>query len=120
MATSTKHDQSAYNAAYYARHKKKIREQRISYRQNNREKVRAVHVLRAYGLSAEEHGALLSSQNGCCAICRSAPRNKPLYVDHDHRTGKARGLLCNRCNTGLGAFSDTADGLKKALSYLES
>jgi Autographiviridae endonuclease VII len=53
----------------------------------------------AYGLTPEQYAALLSSQGGICAVCK---QQKRLVVDHDHKTGAVRGLLCYRCNTLVG------------------
>jgi hypothetical protein len=57
------------------------------------------------------------SREGACQICT---RTGPLVCDHDHCTGRIRGWLCRRCNLGLGQLGDTLDGLRRAVSYLES
>jgi hypothetical protein len=75
---------------------------------------------KAYGISLEDYTEMLSEQDGCCAICRrhhSLFRRK-LSVDHDHKTGAVRGLLCKDCNTSLGQFNDDVDTLLTAISYL--
>lgn len=76
---------------------------------------------RSFGLGLEEYDELLKLQNGCCAICGtdacSSGRN--FAVDHDHQTGKIRGLLCKFCNTALGQFKDDTMTLRKAIQYLE-
>ena len=59
-------------------------------------------------------------QNGCCAICKIKLEDGYLvHVDHDHITGKVRGILCRWCNTGLGNFRDSLKSLKSALEYLK-
>ena len=59
-----------------------------------------------YGLSTADYDALLIQQDGVCRICkRSCSTGKRLAVDHDHGTGAVRGLLCRRCNIGLGHFT---------------
>lgn len=71
-----------------------------------------------YGLEHDHYLALLAAQEGRCAICRSAPKGKALCVDHDHATGEVRGLLCDRCNVGLGRFGDDPTLLRAAIDYL--
>jgi hypothetical protein len=73
---------------------------------------------RQYGLSHEGLEALLQRQNSRCAIC-ARPFTRITYViDHDHRTGAVRGLLCSNCNTGLGMFADDRRNLQAAIEYL--
>lgn len=72
---------------------------------------------RKYGLSKEDYNTLLLSQGGCCAICGAETDNN-LFVDHNHSSGKVRGLLCRACNTGLGNFSDNEYFLFSAIKYL--
>lgn len=57
------------------------------------------------------------SQAGQCAMC---PKTLNLHVDHDHKTGKVRGLLCNTCNRGLGMLNDDANLLSKGIIYLKN
>jgi len=81
--------------------------------------------LARYGLTEEEYRVLLESQAGRCAICGSpeAVRGKPearFRVDHDHKTGAVRGLLCLNCNSGLGQFGDDPGLLIAAADYLTS
>lgn len=72
-----------------------------------------------FGIDIPEYERLLASQSGVCAICACVcPSGKRLAVDHCHATGKVRGLLCMRCNTGLGKFDDRIDLLEAAKSYL--
>jgi hypothetical protein len=79
-----------------------------------------------HGITPEDFQALLEAQGHHCAICGEANqvhdlnqlRSRQLNVDHDHNTGKIRGLLCHHCNVGLGHFKDNADLLRKALAYL--
>jgi hypothetical protein len=79
--------------------------------------------LRKYGLSREAFDALNTDQSGLCAICLSPPgrgmSKKHLSVDHDHLTGRVRGLLCHHCNAALGGFKDSVVFLLAAVKYLE-
>lgn len=74
-----------------------------------------------YGLSLEKFEALYKSQKGCCACCGKHESNfkRGLHVDHDHTSGQVRGLLCTRCNPGLGYFEDSIAKLEMAITYLK-
>lgn len=77
--------------------------------------------LRLYGLTTEQHAAMLTEQRGCCPICQVAfDPNRPRHqhIDHDHATGTVRGILCNDCNLGLGRFKDSPANLSGATAYL--
>ncbi len=75
------------------------------------------HLQRRYGLSRADYDALLKRQGGVCAIC-GKPSEKTLCVDHCHATGTIRGLLCRKCNLGLGCLADDQSALIAALVYL--
>ncbi len=79
---------------------------------------KANYLMRNYGITLETYNELLITQNGICCICKKD--NKKLVIDHDHKTGKVRGLLCSNCNTSLGSLNDSVDNLKQAILYLES
>jgi hypothetical protein len=71
-----------------------------------------------YGLTAEVWKKMVEEQDGSCLICKLKPENpSTLHIDHDHITGKIRGLLCNNCNLGIGYFADNADRLLMASMY---
>lgn len=71
-----------------------------------------------YGINLKQYDEMLLRQNSKCAICGGNCCRK-FSVDHNHSTGKIRGLLCIRCNTGLGCFGDSIETLNKAKNYLE-
>ena len=83
------------------------------------------HFRKSYGLTYSEVIELREKQNNLCAICDEPgflmnDRVKSgLNVDHNHKTGEVRGLLCHNCNRGLGLFKDNTDRLKRAIDYLE-
>lgn len=97
---------------------------RIEYSKKNREKTRATQLQRDFGVTEDFIRALMDNQNGCCAICGDSlvyPHSKKSFaVDHDHKTGKVRGLLCGYCNTGLGYFKDNWEYLIEASNYLRT
>lgn len=72
-----------------------------------------------YGVTKETYLKMLSDQGGLCSICRRPPGKKGLALDHNHRTGQVRALLCDACNTGLGLFTDDQSLLRAAADYLE-
>lgn len=77
--------------------------------------------LRPHGLKLADYERMLAAQGGGCACC-GAKVNKSgrrLGVDHDHRTGKVRGILCHHCNAGIGHFGDDPERLRLAIAYLE-
>jgi Recombination endonuclease VII len=71
-----------------------------------------------YGVTASEIDAMIEIQAGLCLICLCDLGDKP-HVDHDHKTGEVRGVLCFNCNGGLGQFRDEPFRLKRAAAYLE-
>jgi len=77
--------------------------------------------LRRRGATQQMYDALYEAQKGCCALCEE-PEEKFawLCIDHDHVTGRIRGLLCPNCNRGLGLLQDNPDLLRKAAKYVEA
>lgn len=75
-----------------------------------------------HGITQREYEVMLANQGGKCAICGLKPKafDTQLVVDHDHFTGKIRGLLCQKCNLGLGHFDDDVNSLNMAIKYLEA
>lgn len=70
-----------------------------------------------YGMTEDSYEAMLAAQGNRCAVCSNLFTATP-HVDHSHKTGKVRGLLCGGCNTGLGLFKDNPDVLRAAVRYL--
>jgi hypothetical protein len=70
-----------------------------------------------YNLTPNDYDRMVSDQNGVCAICGEAPDR--LFVDHNHSSGKVRGLLCHHCNSGIGLLKDDPALMIKAASYVE-
>jgi|MudIll2142460700_1097286.scaffolds.fasta_scaffold04225_4 hypothetical protein len=80
---------------------------------------KAAYLDRFYGISLDIWDKLFHDQEGTCAICNEEFKDK-INVDHDHITGKVRGLLCDKCNRALGQFNDDINKLKNAIKYLEN
>lgn len=78
------------------------------------------YVQKTYGLAPGQYQQMLDAQDGRCAICHKQPRNRRLAVDHDHNTGKVRGLLCYLCNKYLGQWEGDPIASYTAAAYLES
>ena len=83
-------------------------------------------VVKKYGITLDEYYGMLEKQGSVCAIC-SKPETRitkgtlcRLSIDHDHETGKVRGLLCSACNTAIGQFNDDPSLVRKGLDYLLS
>lgn len=75
-----------------------------------------------FNITLDDYEKMLTEQSGVCYICNqpeTSVRNRRLAVDHNHSTGKIRGLLCSNCNRALGLFKDSADLLLAAAKYLE-
>lgn len=77
--------------------------------------------LKRYGLTKEEYETLFDKQKGLCFICKKeCSSGQNLSVDHCHKTGKVRGLLCKKCNTALGMLEDNIEYFQTAILYLKS
>lgn len=91
-----------------------------AYYQRNKAAFRDRKLTATYGLSSAEYDALLASQDGRCACCRAvASDGKRPVVDHDHQTGAVRGIICHKCNRGIGLLGDSSNGVRNALRYLD-
>lgn len=90
------------------------------FRQNNPEKARLIRkramVRKVYGITLEEYNEITAAS--CCEICGTKIRPNRKCLDHDHVTGKIRGLLCNGCNTGIGFFKENPEVMEAAADYI--
>ena len=118
---------------YSDEHREERLEKRRVYREKNREELkrqkaikkpiyRENEVLKIYGLKKEEQRKMLLEQGGKCAICGKDNFRKGkivnLCVDHDHKTGRIRELICSKCNSALAFARDDVEILEKASKYL--
>ena len=99
-------------------------EKSVYWRKNNPEKSKlrkkTSYLKKLYGFTLDEWNEMFDAQDGKCAICgkHQTEIGKTLGVDHCHKTGKIRGLLCTTCNRGLGYFKDDIENLRCAIMYL--
>src|SRR3990167_5363397 len=103
MPCKDKVKKAAYQREYYKRHVDVAKER---HRKSN------------YGITQKEFELLLQVQNYRCPIC-TISLNQSSHLDHDHKTGRIRGVLCSKCNVGLGNLCDDISLLKQAQQYLE-
>lgn len=125
-----------YNRTWREKNPEKAKANRKAWEDENRDKVREYNrksslkrtqqtreygLMRNHGITWEEYSAMLEKQGGGCAICggQNTKRKKILCVDHDHDTGKIRGLLCDSCNRGLGMLGDSLSHIMNVVKYLE-
>jgi len=107
----------------YQNRKERILEKEKYYRHVNPTSKRQIQYKRRYGITIEQFDDMRKAQNNCCAICRE--EFKPvrlklaIHVDHCHDSLKVRGLLCARCNVGIGLLGDSVDRLREAIAYLQ-
>lgn len=87
------------------------------YLKNRKDSTRKWYLKTTYGLTPEEYQALYDKTDGKCYICLEE-KDYYLHVDHNHSTGKVRGLLCNHCNRGIGMLRENINTLKSAIEYL--
>jgi hypothetical protein len=96
-----------------------------AYREANREALRDTYIRRVFGIDLAVYTQKLMQQKGVCAICKQPEINtfrgrvRALAIDHDHRTGAIRDLLCYNCNNILGQCNDDPDRLRACIDYLE-
>lgn len=94
------------NRAYYVKNREKAKAAARAHRLAHPELVRKYSrskTIRAHGITVEQYEAMLAKQGGKCAMCHRPFRRTP-HIDHCHKTGRVRGLLCAGCNVAVGAY----------------
>lgn len=117
---------AATKRRYAERHASRCVKARKEWKERNPHKhyraIRNSHLKKNFGITFDEYERMLAAQGGVCAICKGHQDPKlafrHLAVDHDHFTGKVRGLLCNRCNLYLIAFEEPVEWIESVLVYL--
>ncbi len=112
-----------YDAEYAKTAEGAPKRKRAALKYSGSEKRLDLELRKRYGISAAEYHAMVKRQGGRCAICRSESVmveqvDRRWHVDHCHKTGKVRGLLCNRCNMAIGLLGDDPDRAVRAAKYL--
>ncbi len=106
--------------AYYKANAETEKKRIEAYKLKNPLIAKGIKLKRYYNMTVETYYKMLADQNGVCKICnKTCSTGRELCVDHCHKTGKIRGLLCGKCNTGLGSFNDDKDKMLVAIKYLE-
>lgn len=127
---NNKDKQKQYSKKYYSQNKDKFKEyckknknKLIEYRKKNKDKRRQYELNKRYGITLEQYNEMLVKQDSKCLGCgiHQSELKTRLAVDHDHKTGKIRGLLCaNNCNVALGLLKDSPQILDNLASYLRN
>ena len=115
-----------YFQQYYIKHQDKIKARSARRRKADPNRAEDARLRRMFGISLQEYNEMLVQQDGVCAICRKPEsvwwrkkgQPKKFSVDHDHATGRVRGLLCQKCNSILGYAEDEPLRLIEAARYL--
>ena len=127
-----------YSSAWSMRNPEKRREGFRRFYQNNKDRQNAqrmeryranlhqekdvafrTNLRRFYSMTESEYWTMFHQQDGACAICLTPPNGRKLGVDHNHQSRKIRGLLCSTCNSGIGAFRDDPDLMRRAARYAQ-
>lgn len=109
------------------RNKDKVIEYRKSFKERFPDRAKETDLKKNYGITLEAYTLILKEQNGVCAICKkpettkhnNSDKTRALAVDHDHKTGKVRGLLCGRCNQAIGLLDDNEERMALAILYIQ-
>lgn len=110
---------SAYWKDWRAKNRLKVRATWKRWEAKNKDYVKDKKLQWRYGITLSEFLAMHEKQGNVCKICLGIRGVRKLVVDHQHETGKVRGLLCENCNRGIGLFDDNIEILKSAIKYLE-
>lgn len=92
----------------------------VKLRRKSSEQIKNTNLKSQYGITLDQWNQMFINQNGCCAIC-AIPQmelKRVLSVDHNHKTGKVRGLLCGNCNHALGQTKENIDIIEGLIDYL--
>lgn len=126
LCPQCKECKTATNLSWTAENRERQRETTRRWQEENKEQYaaskRSAHPKRAYGITLEQHDAILTLQRHQCAICYkpAAADDRTFHIDHCHTTGEVRGILCPKCNKGLGLFDDLPEVIMNAAKYVST
>lgn len=118
MANYYKKNQNLLRAlakTYYHEHQKEKQEYSSNFRKKHPKIIKKRYLKRQYNLSTQAVLLLKKKQKYQCAICE---KKRKLYIDHSHKNNKVRGLLCHKCNVGLGQFKESIKSFQNAIKYI--
>lgn len=105
------------NKKWVLSHPEEVSQNKRKWATKNPDRIRN-STIKKYNITIETYNEIFSLQNGVCAICGSDNNGNSLFVDHCHKTNKTRGLLCRKCNSGIGMLKDDIHLLENAVAYL--
>jgi hypothetical protein len=108
-----------YKKEWEIKNKPRLQEKSKEWYNKNAMRVKNTRLIYKFGITLDEYNELLNKQKNSCSICGNPPRLQKFAVDHDHKTGKVRGLLCRDCNVGIGNLKDDPDLIEKAIQYIK-
>ena len=117
-----RNDILAKKKIYYQLHREKIAKRNREYYINHKDKPKKCAYKRLYNIDLKDFNSMLLQQNNRCAICNESldlTNPKKVCIDHDHSTGKVRGILCRNCNLAIGFFRDNPEYTNNATLYLK-
>jgi hypothetical protein len=127
MGYQDKEKDRAWKKQWYAKNRDRIRAAARTRRKENPQAIQEIErraALKRYGLTPETFEAMVEEQKGRCKVCQVMPQGKGncgiLHVDHDHRTGKVRSLLCMKCNTAMGLMNECPLRMIALCEYMEA
>lgn len=111
--------ESKYAKKYQKIHRIKLKKAKILWDKRHPNYAYEHHFKKKYGITLYDKIEMIKKQNNKCLICKTELFGRKAHLDHCHKTGKIRGVLCGNCNNGLSGFRDNIENLKNAINYLK-
>lgn len=110
--------EKARSRAHYRANREQYALRAKAYRATHRKETKNLELRRLYGITINDFESLWANQGQVCAICKTKPNKRSPFVDHDHSTGRVRGIVCYKCNTALGMIGDNLETAWAIIDYL--